>query len=421
MTPYHKPRRKRSTTSRRGSVIRTTTLPLANVLVGSGRRKELVGQALNRLSRRYRGEPDFTGWTIAEFQAYLELPPGSRRPPRRAGQDTVELVNRLAGVLPADAAPLARSITDAAPPAGERVNPALRDVLDTYLPETLNAFNTAGPKELRLPAERLLLDQLTLLRQATANLLRAEAEHNDRDLQIQEAFLRERFAELNPSGLDLPPHVAPGRYPPTMPGYAGPANGDGTRHTPPRQRPSQGLTAIRGRVPVPADHEAVVLMAFPVGGDRKLGLRLALPKGHTATLGIVYETVRGAIGFEQTSNRRFFNPRHPTGFRSPQVDVNLRFALTDVRRFMVYAASGPRVAPTNTVLFIRDGNRAQADLPTLLANHPRAGLTVVGSGHALREGLLLRNESLLYPHLQAACHGFGYGRVEWLDEHTPIV
>ncbi len=388
--------------------------------MGDGRRKEFVEQALSRLPLRHRGTIDYTGWTVSEFQAHLALPPGSGRLPKRAGRDTAELINRLSGVLPADAAPLARSITDAAPPAGERVNPALRDVLDKYLPETLNAFNTAGPRELRLPAERLLLDQLTLLRQATTNLLRAEAEHNDRDLQIQEAFLRERFADLTPSGLDLPATgsaqgAPPDHVPPPL--DRAPARGP----APPAASPPLTLTPIRGRVHLQADVEPVVLMAFPVGGDRKLGFRLALPKGHTATLGIVYETIRGAIGFEHTSNRRFFNPRHPTGFRSPQVDVNLRFSTVDVRRLIVYAASSPKVEPTTTVLFVRDGNRAQVDLPTMLTNHHQAGLTVVCSAYAVRDGLLVRNESVLFPNLQSACHGFGFGQVEWLDEHTPIV
>lgn len=420
MTPYRKPRAKRPVVPLRpGELLSATTKPLIDVVVGDGRRKDLVEHALNRLPLRHRATVDYLGWTTAEYQAYQayrQLPPGTPRPPTRAGRDTAELVNRLSGVLPGDAAPLARSITDAAPPAGERVNPALGDVLDKYLPETLNAFNTAGPRELRASAERLLLDQLALLRQATTNLLRAEAEHNDRDLQVQEAFLRERFAELSPSGLDLPvgaglANPAPARQPRVDPRTAGPEA--------PRQPLT--LTPIRGRVHVHPDHDPVVLMAFPSGGDRKLGLRLALPKGQTATLGIVYETVRGAIGFEHTSNRRFFSPRHPTGFRSPQVDVNLRFSTADVRRFLVYAASTPKTEPTTTVLFVRDGNRAQADLPTMLTNHAQAGLTVVCSGYAVRDGLLLRNESVLYPNLQAACHGFGFGQVEWLDEHTPIV
>lgn len=426
MTPYRKPRRRRPLAPMRpGELFSTSTKPLIDVVVGDGRRKELVEAALDRLPLlRQRGAVDYTGWTISEYQAHRELPAGATADVRRAGRDTAELINRLAGVLPAHAAPLARSITDAAPAAGDRVSPALADVLDKYLPETLNAFNTAGPKELRLPAERLLLDQLTLLRQATTNLLRAQADHNDRDLQIQEAFLRDRFAELNPSGLDLPASGGGSTVPATVPRT--PTLAGTAREGIPTWAPSSGptpltLTPIRGRVHVHSDHEPVVLMAFPVGGDRKIGLRLALPKGQTATLGVVYQTIRGAIGFEHTSNRRFFSPRHPTGFRSPQVDVNLRFSTVDVRRFIVYAASTPKVSPTTTVLFVRDGNRAQADLPTLLTNDPQAGLTVVCSGYAGPDGLVLRNESVLYPHLRSACHGFGFGQVEWLDDHTPIV
>lgn len=422
MTAYRKPRRKRPLVPvRPEGLISSTTRPLIDAMVGDGRRKELLERARDRLPLRRHQQLNYTGWTVSEYQSHRALPSGSPRPPQRVGRATAELVNRLSGVLPADAVPLARSIIDAAPPAGERVNPALRDVLERYLPETLNAFNTGGPKELRHPAERLLLDQLALLRQATTNLLRAQAEHNDRDLQIQEAFLRERFADLTPSGLDLPTATARSAAPPRQTPPA-PARDAGI----PSWAPGAGsrpltLRPIRGRVHVHPDHEPVVLMAFPVGGDRRLGFRLALPKGQLATLGIVCETIRGAIGFEHTTNRRFFSPRHPTGFRSPQVDVNLRFSTADIRRFMIYAASTPKVTPTTTVLFIRDGNRSQADLPTMLTNDAEAGLTVVCSGYAARDGLVLRNESVLYPDLRSACNGFGFDQVEWLDQHTPIV
>ena len=34
---------------------------------------------------------------------------------------------------------------------------------------------------------------------------------------------------------------------------------------------------------------------------------------------------------------------------------------------------------------------------------------------------MLRNESLVYPHLRAVCEGFGFVNVSWLDDHSPIV
>ena len=82
------------------------------------------------------------------------------------------------------------------------------------------------------------------------------------------------------------------------------------------------------------------------------------PKGLPATLGVVYETHRGVVGFDQATSRRFLAMRTPTGFRSPQVDVHLRLDANGLRRFLVYATAAARPGPTATVLFIRSGQRA---------------------------------------------------------------
>lgn len=392
-----------------------TAKPVVGAVLGGRRRRDLVEAALARLPvRPWRATPvDLSGWGVAEYLAYRAEADETVPPWRRAGHETVALVNRLSAALPADTVPVARSITDAAPPAGERVNPALRDVLERYLPETLRAFNAGAPRELRGRAERLLTSQLDLLRDATTSILRAQAENNDRDLRIQEAFLRDRFAELTPSALDLTtPHVVPR-----------PARvGSPLPHPPePLHHPALSLRPIRGRVHVPAEVDPVVLFGVGRGSDIRLALRLALPKGIVATLGVVFETTRGVVGFEQASNRRFLAIRRSTGFRSPQVDVNLRFIAAGLRRFLVYAESGVREEPTPTVLFVRSGQQAQADLPTLLTHDSGVPITVVASGFAGRDGMLVRNESLVYPDLRGACTAFGYERIEWLDDHTPIV
>lgn len=396
--------------------------PVVDAVLGDGRRRDLVEGALAKLSiGPWRPTAvDLTGWATGEFLAYRAQPDPTVRPPRRAGHETVALINRLAAVLPPQTVPVARAITDAAPPAGERVNPALRDVLERYLPETLLAFNADGPRELRGGAEQLLASQLDLLRDATRSLLRAQADNDDRDLRIQEAFLRERFAELQPSSLDLatPPDGVtrpPSAGPPTQAAAPRPQ----ARLPEPFRTSSLGVAPARGRVHAAPDADPVVL--FGAGSGDRLALRLGLPKGMVATLGVVYETVRGVVGFQHASNRKFFAVRRATGFSSAQVDVNLRLDVTGLRRFLVYATSGPREDPTPTVLFIRQGQRAQADLPTLLTHDSRVPVTVVASGMASAEGMLVRNESLVYPSLRTACAGFGYARIEWLDDQTPIV
>lgn len=397
-----------------------TARPVVDAVLGEGRRRDLVEGALARLPiGPWRASPvDLTGYAATEYLAYRAQPDGTVEPPRRAGHETAALINRLSAVLPPETVPVARSITDAAPPATERVNPALRDVLERYLPETLRAFNAGGPRELRGRAERLLASQLDLLREATTSLLRAQAENNDRDLRIQEAFLRDRFAELNPSTLDLATSHRAGPAPGFGP-TAGPAGG--RRPPEPAQHPSLSLHPIRGRVHVRPDADPVVLFGLGSGNDGRLALRLGLPKGLVATLGVVYETTRGVVGFDLASNRKFLALRRPTGFSSAQVDVNLRLNAAGLRRFLVYASSSPREEPTSTVLFVRKGQQAQADLPTLLTHDVRVPITLVASGFACRDGMLVRNESLVYPDLRSACTAFGYERIEWLDDQTPIV
>ena len=432
MTTRHDPRRRPTAGAAERLVEGTKPLldplvagarPVVDAVLGDGWRRDVVEGALARLPvgpwRPHR--PDLAGWALSEYQAYRSAPSGSPVPPRRAGHEAAALINRLSGVLPPDTVPVARSITDAAPPAGEWVNPPLYDVLERYLPETLRAFNVDAPRELRGPAERLLASQLDLLREATTSLQRAQAENNDRDLQIQAAFLRDRFAELRPGSLDLgTPHAGvPARG---AAGRAAPGAGARpTREPEPVRHPSLSLSPVRGRVHVRPEANPVALFGTGMGGDGRLGLRLGLPKGQVATLGVVYETARGIVGFDHTSNRKYFALRRPTGFRSAQVDVTLRLNAAGLRRFLVYAATAQREEPTPTVLFVRGGQQAQADLPTLLTNDPRVPITVVASGFSSREGLLVRNESLVYPDLRGACTAFGYERIEWLDQHTPIV
>ncbi|MCA0437554.1 MAG: hypothetical protein M9891_01660 [Austwickia sp.] len=394
--------------------------PVVAAMLGEGRRRDLVEGALSRLPvGPWRPVPvELAGWSAAEFLAYRAQLDPSVLPDRRAGHETVALINRLSASLPPQAVPVARSITDAAPPAGQPISPGLRDVLERYLPETLRAFNAEAPRELRGRAERLLTSQLDLLRDATTSLLRAQAENNDRDLRIQEAFLRDRFAELTPSALDLTEGAEradrpPSRFPVARPPVPRPPE--------PVRHPSLSLRPARGRVHVRPDQDPVVLFGFSHAADSRLALRLALPKGRVATLGVAYETTRGVVGFEHATNRKFLAVRRPTGFRSAQVDVNLRLDLGGLRRFLVYATSTAGEEPTSTVLFARSGQRAQADLPTLLTHDVRVPITLVASGSATRDGMLLRNESLVYPDLRSACTAFGFERVEWLDENTPIV
>lgn len=364
------------------------------------RREALVEKVLP--SRR---SADVGGWSTSEFTSYVAQPP-PRVPHLRAGRDAVTRTNAASGVMPVEAILLARAIADTAPQVGGTVNPTLADILDRYLPESLSAFTHSSLRSAKQSAEDLLLAQLRLLYSVVLTVERAEAEHNERDLQVQDGFLRERFASLTPGQLDL------GEKPPT-------------------QGPIRSLDAQpRGRAkPVPAEgrarlhHEAdpVVLLRRERPGPWDLTLRLALPRGLRATLGVVEESTTGATVFTHRSSRRVFAQVRPTGFRAAQVDLRLQVRLAAPRRFIVYADSALTAEPVETVLFIGHDERHQAELATTLTGHPRARLTVIASGHETRDGLVVRNESLVFHDLRAAATGFGYDGVTWLDDHTPVV
>ncbi|MBW3086414.1 hypothetical protein KEM60_02632 [Austwickia sp. TVS 96-490-7B] len=393
----------------------TGSAPQSSVSRSAGRGRRLMSRLLAKSGLTSHRQPpvDLTGWTVAEYLVERDRDKNDPFVQRRAGHEAVSLINRMSGVLPAGAVPVARAITDAAPPVGERVVPALRDVLDRYLPETLQAFNAEALPELRVRAEHLLTTQLDLLYDATAALLHAQVDDDDRDLQVQAAFLHERFAGMAPGRLDLAPlsgttsrSRTAAVYVPDLPSAM--------------RRPSLAMPPVEGRTHVRHDMQPVVLFGGDRAGNTRFKLRMALPKGHVATVGVVSETLQGVVCFDQTSNRRFFTLRRVTGFPAAQVDLGLRLNTFDVRRFMVYASTTQQADPTSTVLFMRRGSE-QADLPTLLTNDPRVPLTVIATGVDVQGGIMVRNESTLFPDLRTACTAFGFDQVAWLDQDTPVI
>ncbi len=366
-----------------------------------------VQRAEGLVPRRRRGITDFTAWSASEFVEFRATPGGRRVPRRRAGRDVATRVNAGSGSMPLEAVLLARAITDTAPPVDEEVTPTLGDVLERYLPESLSAFEASSRRAGKESAEQLLLAQLRLLHSVALEIERADAEHNERDLQIQDRFLRERFANLTPGELELGVRPSP--------------NAGSIRSLDAPAKARAKAAPIEGRAYLRADHEPVVLFKRENAGPWDLTLRLALPKGHPATLGVVEESTSGAVVFTHRTGRRLFTQRRSTGFRAAQVDLALPVRLAAPRRFFVYAESVGGRDPIDTVLFLRSDARSQAELATTLTNHARAPLTVIASGYETTDGLIVRNESILFPDLRAACEGFGFRHVTWLDRHSPVV
>ncbi len=378
--------------------------------------QQLAATARDRIPGR-RPAADLTGYTLPELRAFLAATSRNPRvvPPRRLGHAAVSSINALADHLPAEAVLLGRAIADAAPPIGADVGPALGDILQTYLPGTIDAWGTSaggGPAGQR--AEQLLLDQLRMLHEVTSQVVQAQADHDDLDLRIHADFLREKFGRLRRSPLDLDATT------PAPPANAAKRPTD--RATP--AAPSALTTpTLRARHHLHVDRDPVTLFAPDGKGAGRLGIRLALPRGIGVVLGVVSEKRSGAVDFASTRVRGWGSgKRRMGGFNAAQIDLRLTLDLADVRRFVVHATSPERARePLDVVLFLTQGEQGSVSLPTAFARRRGLATTVVASGWETTDGLFVRNESSFHPHLRAAATAHGFGQVTWLSDDTPAI
>ncbi len=377
-----------------------------------------VREARGILGRRPKIDP--SGWTTGELAAYLSGGRSRLVPPRRAGHEAVRLTNSLDGTLPVEAVLLARAVADAAPPVGQEIGSALQQILERYLPDTLLAFRNSGSVAATPQGHRLIVEQMRLLHQVTRDVARAQAEHDDRELRVQEAFLHARFDRPR-NGLDLPlagdPRPA-GMPPPAAPSAPSPAAPSAPSPAAPHlgSNPPMGVGA----------HHRLTEESGPTAllppADPKLGIsgRLALPTGLAVTMGAVFERHTGAVGFVTATSRRWQARRRQRGFGSAQVDVQVILP-PRIRRFAVIASARPTGPAAEVVLFLGTRADSTAECPSTLVRRSGATTTVIASGHLTGEGLVVRNESMVYPTLRAACDGFDYRRVTWLSDDTPAV
>ncbi|MCA0337357.1 MAG: hypothetical protein LCH66_10900 [Actinobacteria bacterium] len=376
-------------------LVTSTALGRAAVGVGEG------------LRRRPRVDP--AGWSAPELTAYLDAPRASLVPPRRAGHEAVRLVHELDGTLPVEAVLLARAVADAAPPSGHELSPTLGQILQRYLPDTLVAYRNSGSAAQSAEGHRLIVEQLRLLHQVTRDVARAEAEHDDRELRLQQAFLSERFDRPS-NGLDLTPAVRR----PVAPSAAG-------TPVPPMQ--PRGLASSAQSTHHRLGVEVRPTAVFTPDPDTQgiLRGRLALPSGLAVTLGAVYEKHSGAVEFVTATSKRWQAKRRQRGFGAAQLDVAVHLPLREIRRFVIHATARPAPRPADIVLFLTEGASNTAELPTTLVRRPGASTTVIASGHDTSDGLFVRNESTVFGSLRAACEGFDYRGVTWLSADTPAV
>ncbi|KAB7743929.1 hypothetical protein GA707_10665 [Nostocoides sp. F2B08] len=363
---------------------------------------EIVGR-LTRLGGR-RVERDYTGWTGHEVLDDLREGDVTADPVRRAGHDVVRRINALSGSLPPEAVVLGRAITDTAPPLGDPISPAMRDLLGTYVPQSLDAYVASTRRGPHTPAQELLLTQLRLLFDVAHHIERAENEHDEQALIIQARFLRERFAEISRSNdLDVEGSTPPAPRRPVAP-----------RPVPTRPAFEHGRSFLHPH------HEPVVLVPLADGAGPSLTLRLALPRGYAARAGAVTEQPSGTTAFVQKATRRVLAPRRSTGFATAQTDLTLRVDLASERRVLLYAY-GFGVRPLETTAFVTTPTGSSIELATVLLGRRGHLLTVIASGLLTPEGLVLRNEGTVWPDLRSACAAYDMRRISWLDAHTPFV
>lgn len=375
------------------------TRPIAQAAQVAGGVRSLARTITSRKIER-----DYTGWTGQEVLADLRDGDPTRPPMRRAGHEVVTRINALSGSLPAEAVVLGRAITDTAPPIGDRMSPALRDLLGKYVPESLDAYVASTRRGPHTPAQELLLTQLRLLFDVAQHIERAENEHDERALVIQARFLRERFAEISRSNdLDVDgPHIQAPRRP-----------------VAPQPVPTQAAYE-HGRSFLEPHREPVVLIPHAARRAQRLSVRLALPKGYAVRAGIVTETLSGATAFAQKSTRRVLAPRRPTGFTGSQTDVTLGVDLARERRMLIYAY-GLSAGQLQTTAFVTTGGGSAVELSTVLLGRKGLPVTLIASGLMTPEGLVLRNEGTVWPDLRTACRAYDLRRISWLDAHTPFV
>lgn len=130
----------------------------------------------------------------------------------------------------------------------------------------------------------MILDQLHLLHQVTGDVLRAQAEHDDRELRVQESFLRERFARTA-NGLDLTPSTGAAWVSGVGPKTPIPARRNAPR-TGPRGLAASTLTTHHRLV---VDQRPTAVFNPDAKSDGILRARLALPPGVSVVLGAVIE------------------------------------------------------------------------------------------------------------------------------------
>ena len=154
-------------------------------------------------------------------------------------------------------------------------------------------------------------------------------------------------------------------------------------------------------------------VAAPGVGDLRLGSAYQLRSGRSSTV-------------QHHAGRRFAPPgetHRPIMLAARQqyerLAVDLR-QVTELERFVVYAFSGDgRQLRWGGTLVASTFGGDRIELPIELA--PSTAVAVLASVYNIRGQLVLRSEmDLIGTTIKQACRGYGFDRITWLDDVTPV-
>lgn len=175
------------------------------------------------------------------------------------------------------------------------------------------------------------------------------------------------------------------------------------------RRPTVTLTRVQSGVGT-LTFEAIVTAA---AGDLRLGCAYQLRSGLAST--VAHHTGRRYAPPGQT--------RRPVIVASRQdyerIAVDLR-QVTDLERFVVYAFSGNgQPLQWGGTLIVTTFGGDRIEMPIELA--PAPAVAVLASVYNIRGELIVRAEmDLVGSTVREACRGYGFDRISWVDDTTPI-
>ncbi len=310
------------------------------------------------------------------------------------------------------------------PPGPSRapVAPAVTDPLDLGAPSRpATSLDLDPPQSVspRLPAQSTVSTSLDLGAPGpAAPQVRSSASANLLDLGAATAPRRPAPGSAASTSLDLG-SPAEGGHPPAPRVQHG-----RVKATPARRRPrtypgvptilqSPAPTVALNRVQSGVGTLSFEAVVGPDAGDVRLGCAYQLRSGLSSTV-------------QHLAGRRYAPPGHTrrpivvaSRHRFEQIEIDL-CQVTELDRLIMYAFAGDtREIRWGGTLIATTFGGDRIEMPIELP--PASAVVVLASVYQVRGELILRSEmDLIGRSVRDACRGYGFDRISWLDDSTPI-